>query len=79
MFLNIHPELTEDIFVAHKGRLVNLRFSEPAGLLGGEEHFGRHVLSPPLGQPHLAVAAFADGLDHLQLLGDGALHQQRKS
>lgn len=65
---------TEDVLMSHQDRLVDLRLSEPAGLLSGEEHFDGHFLSPPATQPHLAVPAFTDLTHHLDLLGDGPLH-----
>ncbi len=65
---------TEDVFVSHQDGLVDLRLSEPAGFLSGEEDFDGHLLSPPAAQPHLAVAPFTDLTHHLDLLGDGPLH-----
>ena len=59
--------------MSHQHRLVDLRLSEPAGLLAGEEHFDGHLLSPPAAQPHLTVAALSDLTHHLDLLGDGPL------
>ena len=57
----------------HENRLVDLRLSEPAGLLAGEEDFDGHLLPPPAAEPHLAVAALPDLTHHLDLLSDGAL------
>lgn len=66
--------VTEDVFVSHQDRLVDLRLSEPAGLLSGEEDFDGHLLAPPASQPHLAVPSLPDLTHHLDLLGDGPLH-----
>lgn len=67
---------TEDVFVSHQDRLVDLRLSVPAGFLSGEEDFDGHFLSPPAAQPHLAVPTFPDLTHHLDLLGDGPLYLQ---
>lgn len=66
----------EDVLVSHQDSLVDLRLSEPAGFLSGEEDFDGDLLSPPASEPHLAVATLPDLTDHLDLLGDGPLHQQ---
>lgn len=60
--------------MSHQDGLIDLRLSEPAGFLSGEEYFDGHLLSPPAAQPHLAVPTFPDLTDHLDLLGDGPLH-----
>lgn len=65
--------------MSHQEGLVDLRLSEPALLLGGEEDLDGHPLPPPLAHPHLAVAALADLLHHLDLLGDGSLHLRREN
>lgn len=72
------PELTQDVVVSHQEGLVDLRLSEPALLLRGEEDLDGHPLPPPLAHPHLPVSALADLLDHLDLLGDGSLHLQKQ-
>lgn len=59
--------------MSHQDSLVDLRLSEPAGLLSGEEHLDGHLLSSPATEPHLAVPTFADLSYHLDLLGDGSL------
>lgn len=66
--------LTEDVLVSHQDCLIDLRLTEPAGLLAGEENFDGHLLASPAAQPHLAVATFSDLTNHLDLLGDGPLH-----
>ena len=66
--------LTQYVLVSHEDSLVNLSLSEPAGLFGGEEDFDGHPLSSPLAHPHLSVAALSNLLNHLNLLGYGALH-----
>lgn len=66
--------LTQYVLVSHEDSLVDLCLSEPAGLLGGEEHFDSHSLSSPATHPHLPVAALTYLLHHLNLLGYGALH-----
>ena len=60
--------------MSHQDGLVDLRLSEPAGFLSGEEDFDSYLLSPPAAEPHLAVPTFPDLTDHLDLLGDGPLH-----
>ena len=65
---------TQDVLVSHQDGLVDLRLSEPAGFLSGEEDFDGHLLSSPAAQPHLAVPTFADLTHHLDLLGDRPLH-----
>lgn len=67
---------TEDVFVSHQDSLVDLRLSEPAGFLSGEEDFDGHLFSSPAAQPHLTVPTFTDLTHHLDLLGDGPLHLQ---
>lgn len=71
-------ELTQDVVVSHQEGLVDLRLSEPALLLCGEEDLDGNPLPPPLAHPHLPVSALADLLDHLDLLGDGSLHLQKR-
>lgn len=66
--------LTQDVLVSHQHGLVDLRLSGPTGLIGGEEDFDSHLLSPPSAHPHLPVAALPDLLHHLDLLGDRPLH-----
>lgn len=65
---------TEDVLVSHQDRLVDLRLSEPAAFLPGEEDLDSHLLSPPAAEPHLAVPPLTDLTHHLDLLGDGPLH-----
>lgn len=58
----------------HEKGLINFCLPEPALLLCGEEDFDSHSLPPPFSHPHLSVSPFSDLLDHLNLLGDGALN-----
>lgn len=64
--------------MSHQHRLVDLRLSEPAGLLSGEEHLDGHLLPPPAAQPHLAVPPLPDLTHHLDLLSDGPLNLSRR-
>lgn len=65
---------TQNVFMSHKHGLVDLCLSEPAGLFTSAEHFHRHLLPPPAGQPHLTTAAFPNQTHRLDLLGNGTLH-----
>lgn len=60
--------LTQNVFVPHQHRLVDFCLSEPAGLLGGEEHFHGHLLATPLSHPDFPVATFPNLFHHLNLL-----------
>lgn len=70
--------LTQDVLVPHQDGLVDLCLSGPTGLIGGEEDFDGHLLSPPPAHPHLPVATLPDLLHHLDLLGDRPLHLGHK-
>lgn len=66
--------LTQNVFVPHQHGLVDLCLSEPAGLLGGEEHLHSYLLATPPSHPHLPVATFSDLFHHLNLLSDSPLN-----
>lgn len=57
----------------HQHRLINLRLAEPAGLLGGEEHFHGHLFATPLSHPNFPVATLPNLFHHLNLLSDSPL------
>lgn len=65
--------------MSHQHCLVDLRLSEPAGLLTGEEDLDGHLLATPAAQPHLAVGPLPDLTHHLDLLGDSPLDLWRMS
>lgn len=60
--------------MSHEHGLVDLSFSEPAGLFSSAKHFHCHLLAPPVGQPHLTTAAFPNQTHSLDLLCNGTLH-----
>ena len=64
--------------MTHEDSLVDLRLPEPRGLVDGVKHLDGDVVSAPLGEPHLSVAALPDRPLHLHLLRDGPLHEQRQ-
>lgn len=65
--------------MSHKHCLVDLSFSEPAGLFTSEEHFDRHLLPSPAGQPHLTTSPFPNHTGHLDLFRYGALHLSKET
>ena len=60
--------------MSHQEGLVYFSLSEPTLFLCGEEDFDSNSLSSPLAHPDLSVSSFSNLLNHLNLLGDGALH-----
>lgn len=70
--------LTKYVLVSHQDGLVDLRLSGPTGLIGGEENFNGHLLSPPPAHPHLSIPPLPYLLHHLDLLGYRSLHLKAK-
>ena len=66
--------LTQDVLMSEQHGLVELRLTEPALLLRGEEDLDGHVLPAPLALPHLAVPPFADTPHEMDLFGNRPLH-----
>lgn len=50
-------------------RLINLCLPEPRRFVSGEEDLDCYLLSSPLPQPNLPVAALTDTVNQLDLLG----------
>lgn len=74
-FSTLHlNDLTQYIVMSHQEGLIDFGLSEPALLLRGEEDLNGHSLASPLAHPDLSVSPFSNLLDHLNLLGDSALH-----
>ena len=60
--------------MSEQNGLVELRFTEPAGLLGGEEDLDGDVLSAPFAFPYLAVPTFTNAFCQVDLLGYSSLN-----
>ena len=65
--LDVSCDEAEDVVMPHEHGLVDLRLSEPAGLLCCEEHLDSDPLPPPPSEPHLSIPALAHTA-HLRLV-----------
>ena len=64
--------------MSHQDGLVNFGLSEPRSFVRGKKDFDGDAFPPPFGDPDLAVPSFADGIDHVDLFGDGSLDEKGK-
>lgn len=75
----IGRDKSENILMAQHDSLVDFCLAKPWALLAAGEDFDGHKFAAPASTPHFAKSSFADHLDQLDLTGDRALHQQRKT
>ena len=63
----ISSDEPQNIFMSQHNCLVDFWFPEPRLLVPCWKYFNRHIFSPPLSTPHLAIAALANQLQERNL------------